>query len=109
MSKYKLNHVNFYVDDHQVLAQPYKPQWDGKNYLREYMALLSVMNLDGSLVGSCMDYNLFGCDYSIFAVNLHRFESKERGIISVEVGFEIGLTKACAGLLVCVVFSIKSD
>ncbi len=100
-AKYKLCEVQFLVDERQVLPQPYRPEWTNKNFLYEYQSLLSVMNLDGSLVGSSMDFNHFATDYGIFAANLRGFEGKERGNVSVQLAFSTGLQSAAAGLMIC--------
>lgn len=99
-AKYKINHVQFFVNEKPVLPTPYRPDFDSKEFTTEYAGLLQVLGLDRTKYESMMTYELFGTVYGVFGVGFGEFNEYENATLSLEVQFKEGTTETLSGLLI---------
>lgn len=98
--KYKVNYIQFFVNEKPVLSKPYTPNFETGEYVAEYNSLLRVLNLDQSRTGCSMTYTNFGEDYGIFAVSFQEFRHLKDVNLSLEVRFASGTTANLSGLFI---------
>lgn len=99
-SKYKVNHVQFFVNEKPVLLRPYTPDFENKQYIMEYMALLEVLGLDQNKFPTSMNFGLFGKQYGVFAVSFEEFIGMKDVVLSLEVQFASGTKQSISGLFI---------
>lgn len=98
--KYGVSEVQFYLNESEVLAEPYKIDWEKNHYQESYQRVLRVMGLDQSLVGCYLSFIYYGRDHTIFAANMRDIAGVESGNVSVNVKFNNATNQAVAGLLI---------
>ena len=106
-AKYKINYVDFYVNEESVLPMPYQPDFANNDYCYSYLGFLKTLRLLNKSNPICpLDYDTFKNIFTVFGVDLSADASNltianDGNVnVSIQVRFKENLPTAATGLLI---------